>query len=541
MLPLLDPHGVGPVTEASARHGPALADDELRFENGWLEAQMEAFRAAMNSAPLASSLGILVDAAVDQATDGRRCAFYIADAGGKGLRHVVGMPGAYAEAVDGLATSPESLACELATETGQPVITPEISEDPRWLDWAALAREYRYRGCWSFPVETTAGKLVGSLAMYFAEPRRPDARDLTVVASMTQAAAVIIFRHQQNEEHVRAETASRESEERLRQFGEASQDVLWIRDVDALQWLYLSPAFEVIYGLSRDEALSGNNFRNWQELILPEDRMHAVSSIQRVAQGEQVVFEYRIRQPVSGEIRWLRDTDFPIYDAAGKVWRIGGVGHDVTGEKAVAARLEIMVAELQHRTRNLLAVVRGVARRSIGPSPGRDDYEARLAALGRVQGVLSRSTAYFAPLADLVAAELEAIGDAGSDKVIVAGPPVELPGEGVQAVALALHELATNAAKYGAIAQPAGRLSVTWWVGLDDAAGRERLVIDWRESGVVMPRGPPTRRGYGNELITKALPYQLHAETLFEFKDDGVWCRIVLPAGAFSACEKVHP
>ncbi|MDX7950235.1 PAS domain-containing protein [Lichenihabitans sp. Uapishka_5] len=460
-----------------------------------------------------------------------------------------------------------------------------------------------------------------------------------------------------------AEDALRESEERLRQFGEASQDVLWIRDADTLQWTYLTPAFETIYGLSRVEALSGDNYRNWVDLILPEDRAYAVKSIEQVREGGHVTFEYRIRRPLDGEVRWLRNTDFPMRDPDGQVRQIGGVGHDVTELKRVEAALRdsegrlrtliegvpqliwrscaqgrwtwaspqwldytgqtqkeshglgwlavvhpddhavtemawqdadphgrlntefrvrrasdgtwrwhqtrsvpvratpkpnetagpiiewlgtttdiedlkrlqgqqhVLVGELQHRTRNLLAVVRNVARRSIDASAGRDEYDARLAALGRVQGFLSRSTAYAVPLADVVAAELHATGDGAADKVVVGGPAVVLPGESVQAVALALHELATNAVKYGAIAQPAGRLSVTWQ--LDDRDDGRRLVIDWHETGVVMPEGLPERRGYGTELITQALPYQLHAETALEFTPDGVRCQVILPSSAF--------
>ena len=150
------------------------------------------------------------------------------------------------------------------------------------------------------------------------------------------------------------------------------------------------------------------------------------------------------------------------------------------------------MAGLQHRTRNLLAVVRNVARRSIAPSAERDEYNARLAALGRVQSILSRSPDYSVPLRDVVEAELHAAGNGASDKVEIGGPSVQLPGESVQVVALALHELATNAAKYGAIAQPAARLSVCWRIA-DRADGAPRLVIDWRESDVAMPAG-----GYPN-------------------------------------------
>lgn len=461
----------------------------------------------------------------------------------------------------------------------------------------------------------------------------------------------------------RSEQAAQASEERLRQFGEASLDVLWIRDADTLQWTYLTPAFETIYGLSREQALTGDNYRVWQDLILPEDRDRAVANISRVWAGERVTFEYRIRRPVDGQVRWLRNTDFPMCDEAGRVVRIGGVGHDVTALKAIQAAMadsetrlrtltegipqlvwrsshdglwtwvspqwmaftgqsqeeshgwgwldavhpddhaaaiqaweaaqpngrldvefrvhraydggcvwhrtrsvpvrgasgsdgrilewlgtttdiddlkrlqgeqQVLVAELQHRTRNLLSVVRNVARRSFGASPERNEYDSRLAAIGRVQGFLSRSPGYSVPLAELVEAEMHAVGDGASSKVEIAGPPVDLPGESVQAVALALHELATNAVKYGAIAQPSGQLSVTWRIEATQD-GLKRLVIDWRESGVSMPEGPPARRGYGTELITRALPYQLRAETTLQFEHDGVWCRIMLPASAFNS------
>lgn len=94
------------------------------------------------------------------------------------------------------------------------------------------------------------------------------------------------------------EAALRKSEEQFREFGEASSDVLWIRDADSLQWIYLTQAFETIYGLERGQALEGDNFRTWTELIVPEDRDHAIEQIRRVRKGERANFEYRIQRPV---------------------------------------------------------------------------------------------------------------------------------------------------------------------------------------------------------------------------------------------------
>ena len=221
-------------------------------------------------------------------------------------------------------------------------------------------------------------------------------------------------------------------------------------------------------------------------------------------------------------------------DAAGEIVEWLGTSTDVDDLLDMQQRQKIMVAELQHRTRNLLAVVRNIAQRSIEPSHGRDEYDARLAALGRVQSFLSRSSAYSVPLVEIVEAELHAAGDGASGKVEIGGDAVALPGESVQAVALAIHELATNAVKYGAIAQPQGRLSVTWRVEPGRGDEGQRLRIDWRETGVTMPQEPPSRRGYGSELITRALPYQLRARTTLEFTHEGVRCQVVLPAGAFT-------
>lgn len=137
-----------------------------------------------------------------------------------------------------------------------------------------------------------------------------------------------------------AQAALRERDALFRQFGQASQDVLWIRDAETLRWTYLTPAFETIYGIDRRRALAGNNYRNWLDLVVPGDRRIANDRIRKVRAGEHVIFEYRIRRPSDGQIRWLRNTDFPITDAAGKVFMIGGVGHDITEAKLAEQRLE---------------------------------------------------------------------------------------------------------------------------------------------------------------------------------------------------------
>jgi len=134
-------------------------------------------------------------------------------------------------------------------------------------------------------------------------------------------------------------------------------------------------------------------------------------------------------------------------------------------------------------------------------------------------------------LGALIDAELRAHEDSAweAGKVTVRGPPVLLPANSAQAMALAIHELTTNAVKYGALKQQSGRLSVDWRLeGNGDAEAR--AILDWWETGVPMEavEPQPSRRGYGRELIERALPHQLDAETRLEFGHDGVRCRIAV-------------
>jgi hypothetical protein len=151
--------------------------------------------AAGNDVSLAGLLEALVRTAIEQTGGKARAAFYLADDEGKTLRHIAGMPPTYARCVDGFKISSQSLACGLAAATRSPVITPDVVADPRWKQWLWLAKEFDYRGCWSFPVETPDGKIVGTFAMYYEEPTEPKQSDLELASVLTRTAATIISKH----------------------------------------------------------------------------------------------------------------------------------------------------------------------------------------------------------------------------------------------------------------------------------------------------------------------------------------------------------
>ena len=290
---------------------------------------------------------------------------------------------------------------------------------------------------------------------------------------------------------------------------------------------YVNPAFTTMTGYAADEAVgrSPRFLQGPRTDRAATDRLRAELAAGGPATGEAINYRKDGSEYV---VEWLITA---VHDEQGRVRHWVAAQRDVTERRRMQARQAVLMAELQHRTRNLLAVVGAIANRTLGRNPALAEYSARLAALGRVQGLLSGSKQdWSVPVAEIVRAELDAHGAGLDGQARVEGPAVELPGDQAQAVALALHELATNAAKYGALAQASGQLSVTWRVEQGDGGGR--LVIDWHESGVPMPSGPPAHRGYGTELITVALPYQLDAETALEFAPDGVRCRIALPIGA---------
>ncbi len=549
-------------------------------------------------------------------------------------------------------------ACGIALRTGARTF---VDFDRQETDEAhRMHVEAGLRSAQATPLLARDGTPIGMINTHWrASGHRPSADQLRFLDLLARQAADLI-------EQRRADERLRDSEERLRQFGEASSDVLWVRGAVRLQWEYLSPAFEAIYGVPVAQALAGDNMGNWLSLVVEEDRQRALACIERARAGEYVAFEYRIRRP-DGNVRWLRDTDFPMRGPGGEVARIGGVGQDVTERKAAEialrdreARLKtimetardyailtldadgrvngwwagaeaafgyradeiigrdggllwteedlrrgedrkeravardqgrapdvrwhvrkdgsrvfiegmvtplpgpegqvsgylkvgrdmterhatderqhVLVAELQHRTRNLMGVVRSVADKTARASVDLDDFRERfrdrLEALARVQGLLSRLNDYDRVAFDeLIEAELAAMS--GSvDRVRLSGPRgVRLRSSAVQTLAMALHELATNAVKYGALGQPGARLAVTWSLRAREQGGPPWLHIDWRETGVAMPAAgaDPRGGGQGRELIERALPYQLGAETTYELGEDGVHCTILIPISA---------
>lgn len=224
----------------------------------------------------------------------------------------------------------------------------------------------------------------------------------------------------------------------------------------------------------------------------------------------------------SGSLTPMRDPELSGYL---KIMR------DETAVRQAEERQNLLLAELQHRVRNILAVVRSLAARSVETSDSLNDFashfDGRVAALARTQSVFARTGEVSVELDELVRDELVAVGAGANEQVSVSGPAVQLRQHAGETFALALHELATNAVKYGALATPQGKVAVSWSVV--DTGEAPRLSLEWRESGVGGVNDNPDRRGFGRELIERGLPYELGADTSLTFEPDGVRAVIELP------------
>jgi two-component system, chemotaxis family, CheB/CheR fusion protein len=202
---------------------------------------------------------------------------------------------------------------------------------------------------------------------------------------------------------------------------------------------------------------------------------------------------------------------------------------DITAIRRAEERQSLLLAELQHRVRNTLGVVRSIARRSAETSGSVEDYAAhldgRLNAFARTQSLVTRDPDAGVDLEYLVVEELLGYKAREGEQIRVGGPPIRFQARAAETFALAIHELATNAIKYGALSKPSGRIDISWRV---DETSDPQLVFDWRErAGPTV--APPKRKGFGSELLEKTVPFELKGSTTLGYNGSGLHCTITIP------------
>jgi PAS domain S-box-containing protein len=253
----------------------------------------------------------------------------------------------------------------------------------------------------------------------------------------------------------------------------------------------------------------------------------------------ELVSEFRFVRP-GGEARWIEARSLIIYNQAGRVERMTGVYIDVTERRKAEDHKNLLIAELDHRVKNVLACVAAVAQRSRECSRSADEFlgmlNGRINSLANTHVLLSRSHWKGVDLRELVHSELAFCTK--DESALIEGPEVDLAPEATQPVAMVLHELATNASKYGALSNCHGRVLVRWRRPSNDGTSG-KLLLEWRETGgpLVAASNSP---GYGTSVIRDLIPYELGGTVDYDLARDGIRCTIEIPAEWLSNCSRAR-
>jgi PAS domain S-box-containing protein len=323
--------------------------------------------------------------------------------------------------------------------------------------------------------------------------------------------------------------------EELRQYlaaiVESSHDAILSKDLDGTITSWNRGA-ELLFGYTAEEAV-GKSIT----LLIPHDRLDEEPTIlARLRRGEQIDHYETVRRRKDGSLVDISLPVSPIRDASGKVVGASKIARDITDLRRAVAQQNLLLGEMQHRVRNLATVIDGLARMS---TP--DDQPAVAAFvttfLGRVRALLSTgelvviSSTRHADLRDVLENVLQPFIDPSkASRIVIDGPPLALSEHTSGALALAAHELATNALKYGALKSARGKVSITWTI--QPGADGDRVRLEWKETGGAAPLAKPERQGFGTRVIRAAVSGEREGTSNITLTPEGLLCRFEFIAEA---------
>src|SRR3954451_10253674 len=330
------------------------------------------------------------------------------------------------------------------------------------------------------------------------------------------------------ERRVTARTAELEAQtERLRQSEERRSIALSAGDMGSWEVDLTTGHIEWDDGPYRifdvDPATFEPTVERIEALMHPEDREKNSVAGLVAAGGSRFQVEFRIVRP-SGEVRWCYGAGIISHNSEGKPVRMNGVTVDVTDRKRAEERQLLLAREVDHRAKNMLAVVLSVLRLTKAKTTADfvSTVEGRIHALAATHNLLSATRWQGANLRQIVEEEMAPYRADHRERVISEGPAAMLLPATAQAVALALHELATNAAKYGALSTDTGKLRLTWSIG------EEALELEWLETGGP-PAKPPSSLGFGLSIVRSSIEAQFRGGVDYDWRPEGLRCRLLIP------------
>jgi PAS domain S-box-containing protein len=406
-----------------------------------------------------------------------------------------------------------------AIELGQPVVTQNIGEEDRF-EFPDFMKEHGVVAIVNVPIFVPGLEPYGVLQVDSRQARAFGEEDIEFLRTYAMVLGPVIDR-------LRKVGDLSHAAERFRLIVESARDyVIFLTDPDDIitDWL---PGAARILGWSEGEVVG----KPAAITFTPEDRANQVPEReveQALREGTAPNVRWHVRKDgsrvfIDGQVVKLRYSD-------GRLRGFMIIGQDVTDRRRDEERQGVLLAELQHRVRNVLSMVRSIVSRGLGGdgtvAEFRADVVGRIAALARTQALLTRGVGAGVALQALVSDELMAHA-AEEDRVSVSGPQINLASKAAEVVSLALHELATNAVKYGALGGPSGHVTISWHIETNPEGDWLRLI--WQEHGVVLAPDALRREGFGTELITRRVPYELKGHGRIDFNPDGLRCEIEFP------------
>ena len=322
------------ITERKAAENFALAQEQVLTLIAQGAALPESFKAIVQL--------------MERSGPGNQCA--ILQAQGGQLRHGVGasLPAAFIEAMDGVPIAEGAGSCGSAAFRKTLVVVQDVACDPLMQECRALLLAHGLQACWSTPVLSSAGEVLAVFAIYRRQPGAPQERDLALIEAASRLARIALAR-------ARAKAALISSEARFRELAENINDVFYNVETASHSVLYVSPAYEKLWGRSCQSlyASPGSHI----EAVLPEDRPVLAQADALNAQGQDSDVEYRIGSP-TGQVRWIRDRSYPVFNAAGVIERVVGTACDITDRKRAELVLASANRALQMLSRSSIAIHR---------------------------------------------------------------------------------------------------------------------------------------------------------------------------------------
>lgn len=312
----------------------------------------------------------------------------------------------------------------------------------------------------------------------------------------------------------------------LRAIIESSSDAIIGKDINGIVQSWNDGA-ERLFGYTAEEMIG----RSITVIMPPNRQAEETEILSRICRGELVDHFDTVRQRKDGSLVDISLTISPIRDAEGRIIGASKIARDITERKRQSEHIQFLLREMAHRTNNLLSVIQAMAQQTARSSDNYEDFTARF--IARLQGLSTCNQLLIqqdwkgAALDELVRLQLQPFVESNLDRLRIIGTPIMLLPEATQSIGLALHELATNASKHGALSNERGRVCVSWEVFGDAADRRFRMV--WQESD-----GPavtePRRKGFGSIVLEQITRTSLACDTEMEFSVRGLCWTLNCPA-----------